>query len=810
MGKKIKLLLCCFITISGKAFSQSNINSKTDTLISRVTQTLETDTRETISVHTDKWVYVTGETIWFKAYCFYEISQKLSRLSKTIFVDLVSDKDSVVSQLLLNNQRYMTGGRIVLPKNLPEGDYWLRAYTSTFLKNDTGSIFIKHIFILNPENPNSVLLKPDVVKKTVDMSNTGVPQIIFYPEGGSIIEGTDQVVAFRATDLQGNPLTVSGYLINDDDSVLASFNTNKVGLGKFNYFVESEVKYTVHIKDNNGHDVSIALPNSLPNAARISVIRQTDTSFTLLVALGDALFKEDAPTAIMGFNRGKLMYAASGKGMYQVDVPKKNLPEGDTYFLLFNQQQQIISERAVYLLKNNINVKTDQENYPPREKVKLDISVTDANKLPLLSLLSVSVTDDNLIKRELGNDELNSAEKDLKMLTQEKRYLGWNWETNNTFQSINIAADNQVGIQGKVFDKKGIPQKKLVVTLFSNQDTEEILVGTDTTNESGHFNFPLPNYTDSLPLQLNITNLKGTQQDVNIKIDSFAYPVFKTPEMLKVKFNETAPISAKEAKNYLLDKTVAKKYLSNAIALQEETKMLKSVTVRAWKKKEYTYDESKRVSQFSQILSWDMMANGGINNISNALLTVHGVHLMGNKLNIHGPTAVSSMSEPLLVIDGSPFIFPKDDITPQPESRLISFLNTYSVDDIDFIEVLTGAEAAYYGSNAGNGVIIINTRNGPRKNIKNSIPGLKQFFAKGYLNPILFNGPDYTKPEIKNSSNPDLRSTLYWNENLLTNDSGKASIEFFTADAKGTYSVTIKGVTVNGDIIYKNITVQRK
>ena len=341
------------------------------------------------------------------------------------------------------------------------------------------------------------------------------------------------------------------------------------------------------------------------------------------------------------------------------------------------------------------------------------------------------------------------------------------------------------------------------------------MVGTDTTNESGHFNFPLPNYTDSFPLQLNITNLKGTQQDVNIKIDSFAYPVFKTPEMLKVKFNETAPISAKEAKNYLLDKTVAKKYLSNTIALQEETKMLKSVTVRTWKKKEYTYDESKRVSQFSQILSWDMMANGGINNVSNALLTVHGVHMLGNKLNIHGPTSMSSMSEPLLVIDGSPVdlsnhIKDNKDITLQPESPLISFLNTYSVDDIDFIEVLTGAEAAYYGSNAGNGVIIVNTRNGPRKNIKNSIPGLKQFFAKGYLNPILFNGPDYTKPEIKNSSNPDLRSTLYWNENLLTNDSGKASIEFFTADAKGTYSVTIKGVTVNGDIIYKNITVQRK
>jgi hypothetical protein len=158
---------------------------------------------------------------------------------------------------------------------------------------------------------------------------------------------------------------------------------------------------------------------------------------------------------------------------------------------------------------------------------------------------------------------------------------------------------------------------------FFNKDADEILVGTDTTNEA-IFNLPLPNYSDSMGIQLGVTNLKGIQQDADIRIDSFPYPVFKTPEILKVKFNETASISEKEAKNYLSDKTVAKQYVSNTIAMHDGTKVLKSVTVRTWKKKEYTYDESKRVSQFSQILSWDMMANGGIRNISNGLLTVPG------------------------------------------------------------------------------------------------------------------------------------------------------------------------------------------
>ena len=422
-----------------------------------------------------------------------------------------------------------------------------------------------------------------------------------------------------------------------------------------------------------------------------------------------------------------------------------------------------------------------------------------------MSLFSVAVTDDSLIKPTLNIAQIVSDEKDLQLLTQENHFIGWNWETAS---SVNADNDKSVlGIRGKVFDKKGVPQKNLVVTLFSNKDADEILVGTDTTNQDGHFNLPLPNYSDSMGIQLGVTNLKGTQQDVDIRLDSFLYPSFKTPEILKVKFNETASVPEKEAKDYLLNEKVAKKYVSNTIALKDEAKILKSVTVRTWKKKEYTYDESKRVSQFSQILSWDMMANGGIRNISNGLLTVHGVHMMGNKLNIHGPTSMSSMSEPLLVLDGSPFVFSVD-TTLQPESPLIRFLNTYSVDDIDFIEVLTGAEAAYYGAGGGNGVILINTRNGPRKIIKNSIPGLKQFFAKGYLNPVLFIGPDYDKPEIKNSTNPDLRSTIYWNGDLLT-DEGKASVNFFTSDSKTTYSVIIKGLTVNGDIIYKTIRIQR-
>ena len=61
--------------------------------------------------------------------------------------------------------------------------------------------------------------------------------------------------------------------------------------------------------------------------------------------------------------------------------------------------------------------------------------------------------------------------------------------------------------------------------------------------------------------------------------------------------------------------------------------------------------------------------------------------------------------------------------------------------------------------------------------------------------------------EIKRSLFPDLRSTLYWNGNILTNENGKATIRFFTSDATTPYTIILTGVTTSGAILYKAISV---
>jgi len=64
--------------------------------------------------------------------------------------------------------------------------------------------------------------------------------------------------------------------------------------------------------------------------------------------------------------------------------------------------------------------------------------------------------------------------------------------------------------------------------------------------------------------------------------------------------------------------------------------------------------------------------------------------------------------------------------------------------------------------------------------------------------PKKFYTPKY-KPESK-ADMTDIRSTVYWDPNIITDKDGKASISFYTADIPGTYSVIIEGSDMAGNL----------
>ena len=70
---------------------------------------------------------------------------------------------------------------------------------------------------------------------------------------------------------------------------------------------------------------------------------------------------------------------------------------------------------------------------------------------------------------------------------------------------------------------------------------------------------------------------------------------------------------------------------------------------------------------------------------------------------------------------------------------------------------------------------------------------------QGFFKAREFYSPNYDDPSI-NAKIPDLRTTIYWNPNVISDTTGKANIEFFNSDGTGNYKAIVEGININGSI----------
>jgi hypothetical protein len=130
---KFLAIIFCFFCLSG--YSQSLKNT--------------VPSNEQVYIHTDKKAYVAGEMIWFKAYVMSEYTP--SDLSKNMFVEIIDRSGNVIISNHLPIIWGTSSGNILLPLDLPEDVYILRAYTLIQAKKKEIK-FNQVLPILNPSN----------------------------------------------------------------------------------------------------------------------------------------------------------------------------------------------------------------------------------------------------------------------------------------------------------------------------------------------------------------------------------------------------------------------------------------------------------------------------------------------------------------------------------------------------------------------------------------------------------------------------------------------------------------------------------
>jgi hypothetical protein len=142
------------------------------------------------------------------------------------------------------------------------------------------------------------------------------------------------------------------------------------------------------------------------------------------------------------------------------------------------------------------------------------------------------------------------------------------------------------------------------------------------------------------------------------------------------------------------------------------------------------------------------------------------------------------------------------------DSGVFSRIN---IANIQSIEVLTElSRTAVYGSGGANaGVLIITSkRGGENPAVLPAAEGMIHFSPKGYDISREFYSPVYRPGDAAIAH--DHRSTIYWNPNVITDENGRASVNYFNAGDAGTYRVVVEGMDMSGNLTHAVYTYEVK
>ena len=150
--KILRFLLITFLVLlqGGLVYSQDTLSL--NSLIEKNQKLIDEYPTEKVYLHFDKPYYAVGDTIWFKAYIATGQDQP-SDLSKIVYVDLISDQDTLVKAMRLPVVNTSAYGSITLdPLMYQSGNYRIRAYTYWMLNTDEAYFFTKNLQIGNAIN----------------------------------------------------------------------------------------------------------------------------------------------------------------------------------------------------------------------------------------------------------------------------------------------------------------------------------------------------------------------------------------------------------------------------------------------------------------------------------------------------------------------------------------------------------------------------------------------------------------------------------------------------------------------------------
>lgn len=336
-------------------------------------------------------------------------------------------------------------------------------------------------------------------------------KIELFPEGGDLVEGMENRVAFRALNEFGKPADFQGKIVDESGKKIAEVSSFHQGMGAFYFTPKNDTKYALQVeKPENACDL-VELPEPLEKGFLLMVEEVKKDFINLNIK---STQKEEV--SILLQMRGKVYYSNVFETTAQenyLKIPTEKMPMGVAQITLFDNKGIERCERLVFVNKHKqlqIDIKTNKEKYQPREKVKMTISVKDERGMPMPSQLSLSVVDDKLLsfaddkqgqilsklllepdlKSEVYepnfyfDDEEPKANQALDYLLMTQGWRKFTWKEIQKNQNFTAAFPAETNlVKGRVYNRNGQPESNATIKVLLDNKTYK-------TDKNGFFSIP--------------------------------------------------------------------------------------------------------------------------------------------------------------------------------------------------------------------------------------------------------------------------------------------------------------------------------
>lgn len=759
---------------------------------------------EHIYMQCNKDYYGAGETIWFKGYLFSRYNP--STLSANFYIELLNEDRRIVLSARFPVFAGTVTGSIDLPDTLSQGAYVLRAYTPWSLNFGDVYTYKKGIAIFNETT------KPLTIPLAAEKKNC-----LFFPSGGILVAGLPNTVACRLFDSFMQPLIAAGKIVNDKGDEVAAFETDASGTGLFNFIPQKGETYTAELKFRDNSSVKYALPAAAAEGIVVDVFEKDGGKFfTVSATPGFENNKEEL--LLLAVVQNSIIANAKVKlinGNAEGSIDTRDLDPGFMQLLLFDKSGKLLAKANTFINAAQSSVKaairTDTVNFSPKGMNVFHLVFPDS----VAGNFSLSVTDISTVASQYKSSNIISG---LLLQPGSRSYTGYipadagaeemerfsmtgDWPVNYPAMPLRFKDDPYIQVKGKVFKelRKDQQIKDALNIIVQTKDSSTAFFSVPLLPDD---RFELKNlvYEDSARFYYQLNAKKNADKYLKIQLDSLPVPRPASNEDLEPWFNSCKailadPIIEKKAKAIQQQYVTAK---ASGITLEEVVVKAKVLSREKQLNKEYTSGLfSGGIGARMIDVSSDAFTSGAQSIFQYLQGKIAGATIYYDYRNgrwvVESPRSYSTadvLAGGNGLVDG---IFFVDEIETDA-----AFVERIPVNQVAFVKFFPPGSIMYPGVGISC-VLAIYTKKGG--DLLSTAPTyLSSFKFPGYTHATEFEMPDYSQELVKN---PDYRTTLYWNPELMLDGRSKERrIVFYNSDNARKFRVILEGFTTKGELVH--------